>query len=170
MTSERNISSGHAGVALRVPHRVRVPLTVPGGAAVSGVSFFFVDNLLFRIHFTIVMIRWTGLAPWEQICTSCTPCPASRARAPHCPRRLLITEVIQEDSPFCLTRAITRTMIGLCYTPLSLAPRDAAVSGYISRSDVADEIFRSDVWTQICRSCTPCPASHASLLLYYSQA
>ena len=22
-------------------------------------------NLLFRIHFIIVMIRWTGLAPWE---------------------------------------------------------------------------------------------------------
>jgi len=26
---------------------------------------FFIDNLLFRIHFIIVMIRWTGLAPWE---------------------------------------------------------------------------------------------------------
>jgi len=24
---------------------------------------FFIDNLLFRIHFTIVMSRWTGLAP-----------------------------------------------------------------------------------------------------------
>ena len=24
-----------------------------------------IDNLLFRIHFVIVMIRWTGLAPWE---------------------------------------------------------------------------------------------------------
>ena len=23
------------------------------------------DNLLVRIHFIIVMIRWTGLAPWE---------------------------------------------------------------------------------------------------------
>jgi len=39
--------------------------------------------------------------------------------------RLLITEFIKEDSPFCLTHAITRTMIGPCYTPLSLAPRDA---------------------------------------------
>ena len=27
---------------------------------------FFIVNLLVRIHFTIVMIRWTGLAPWEQ--------------------------------------------------------------------------------------------------------
>jgi len=25
----------------------------------------FIDNLLARIHFVIVMIRWTGLAPWE---------------------------------------------------------------------------------------------------------
>jgi len=26
---------------------------------------FFIDNLLVRIHFIIVMIRWTGLAPWS---------------------------------------------------------------------------------------------------------
>jgi len=26
---------------------------------------FFIDNLLVRIHFIIVMFRWTGLAPWE---------------------------------------------------------------------------------------------------------
>ena len=26
---------------------------------------FFIDNLLVRIHFIIVMIKWTGLAPWE---------------------------------------------------------------------------------------------------------
>jgi hypothetical protein len=26
---------------------------------------FFIANLLVRIHYTIVMIRWTGLAPWE---------------------------------------------------------------------------------------------------------
>jgi len=25
----------------------------------------FIDNLLVRIHFIMVMIRWTGLAPWE---------------------------------------------------------------------------------------------------------
>ena len=25
----------------------------------------FVDNLLVQIHFVIVMIRWTGLAPWK---------------------------------------------------------------------------------------------------------
>ena len=26
---------------------------------------FFLDNPLVRIHFVVVMIRWTGLAPWE---------------------------------------------------------------------------------------------------------
>ena len=26
---------------------------------------FFIDNQLVRIHFIIVLIRWTGLAPWE---------------------------------------------------------------------------------------------------------
>ena len=29
------------------------------------VATFFIANLLVRIHFIIVMIRWTGLAPWE---------------------------------------------------------------------------------------------------------
>ena len=26
---------------------------------------FLIDNLLVRVHFIIVMIRWTGLAAWE---------------------------------------------------------------------------------------------------------
>ena len=26
---------------------------------------FFMDNLLVRIHYIIVMMRWAGLAPWE---------------------------------------------------------------------------------------------------------
>ena len=26
---------------------------------------FFIDNLMVRIHFIIVMMRWTSLAPWE---------------------------------------------------------------------------------------------------------
>ena len=26
---------------------------------------FFIDNLLVRVHMIIVMITWTGLAPWE---------------------------------------------------------------------------------------------------------
>ena len=27
--------------------------------------YFFIDNLLVRVHFVIEMIRWTGLVPWE---------------------------------------------------------------------------------------------------------
>ena len=34
-------------------------------ASRPGESEFFIDNLLVRIHCIIVMIRWTGLAPWE---------------------------------------------------------------------------------------------------------
>jgi len=30
-----------------------------------GETEFFIDNLVVRIHFIFVMIRWTGLAPWE---------------------------------------------------------------------------------------------------------
>jgi len=32
-------------------------------------SHFFIDNLLVRIHFIIVITRWTGLAPWDSIPT-----------------------------------------------------------------------------------------------------
>jgi len=35
-----------------------------GDTALQRESEFFSDNLLVRIHFIIVMIRWTGLAPW----------------------------------------------------------------------------------------------------------
>ena len=31
----------------------------------AGKKEFFIDILLVRIHFIIVMIRWTDLAPWE---------------------------------------------------------------------------------------------------------
>ena len=31
----------------------------------AGQREFLIDNLLVRIHFIIVMIGWTGLAPWE---------------------------------------------------------------------------------------------------------
>ena len=38
----------------------------PGDAAAwNHTPPFFIDNLLVRIHFIIVMIRWTGLAPSE---------------------------------------------------------------------------------------------------------
>jgi len=31
----------------------------------GGAREFFIDNLLVRIHFIIVMIRWTGLVSWK---------------------------------------------------------------------------------------------------------
>ena len=42
--------------------------TSPDGRFVASVgeeTEFFIDNLLVRIHFIIVRIRWTGLAPRE---------------------------------------------------------------------------------------------------------
>jgi len=35
------------------------------GAPQVAVPTLLIDDLLVRIHFIIVMIRWTGLAPWE---------------------------------------------------------------------------------------------------------
>ena len=53
---------------------LRVPSLLVQGAQIrrreSRATIWFsdgenVDNLLVRIHFIIVMIGWTGLAPWE---------------------------------------------------------------------------------------------------------
>jgi hypothetical protein len=41
--------------------------------------------------------------------------------------KLLITGFITDDLPFCLTSAITRSMIILCHSPLSLAPRERSL-------------------------------------------
>ena len=38
----------------------------------------FIDNLVVRIHYTIVMVKWTGLAPWE---FEGSPAPSAPARA-----------------------------------------------------------------------------------------
>ena len=37
----------------------------PSAAAAAGERDFLIDNLLVRIHFIVLMIMWTGLAPWE---------------------------------------------------------------------------------------------------------
>jgi len=37
----------------------------PGSSCRVGERDFIIDSLLVRINFIIVMIRWTGLAPWE---------------------------------------------------------------------------------------------------------
>jgi len=55
---------------------------------------FFIDNLLVRIHFIIVMIRWTGPAPWEFGTTS----PACPAHPPPCPPRT-IAGFTQQHTP-----------------------------------------------------------------------
>ena len=34
-------------------------------AGAAGERDFLIDNLLVRIHYIIVMIKWTGLVPWE---------------------------------------------------------------------------------------------------------
>ena len=36
-----------------------------GGRVRLGEKEFFIDNLLVRIHYIIVMVKWTGLAPWK---------------------------------------------------------------------------------------------------------
>ena len=43
----------------------RLPGAVPGLFLLKREREIFIDNLLVRIHFIIVTIRWTGLAPWE---------------------------------------------------------------------------------------------------------
>ena len=60
------------------------PLYTPNAVGEGGASGDRSDNLLVRIHFIIVMIRWTGLAPWEfefrfpgsltSTFPGCTPC------------------------------------------------------------------------------------------------
>ena len=44
---------------------------------------FFVDFLLVQIHFIIVMIRWTGLAPWKFEFPWHTPDATGQARKVH---------------------------------------------------------------------------------------
>ena len=70
-----SILIGIPGLVRRlVPSRVHTPQQCsarerlgirrrPGAEALE--REFCIDNLLVRIHFIIVMIRWTGLAPWE---------------------------------------------------------------------------------------------------------
>ena len=50
---------------------------------------FFIGNLLVRIHFIIVMIRWTGLAPWECCQNTAAVSSAAQHDAPFLPQRLL---------------------------------------------------------------------------------
>ena len=42
-----------------------LPKTPPAFPGPPREREFFIDNLLVRIHFIIVMVGWTGLAPWK---------------------------------------------------------------------------------------------------------
>ena len=60
-----------------VHHRLHLGGDLRGGGKGTWLCIereFFIDNLLVRIHFIIVMIRWTGLAPWLCI-TRAPPAP-----------------------------------------------------------------------------------------------
>ena len=56
--------------------------------------------------------------------------------------QLLITEFVKQDSPFCLTRVITRTMIGPSYTPLSFSSEDLERVHIRSTDSVAGDAER----------------------------
>ena len=77
---------------------------------------FFIVNLLVRIHFIIVMIRWTGLAPWE--CEF--PFPGSLAFPAAHPASRLISRVSFTSWPPLPTTskpAMQHTMIALPTVP-----------------------------------------------------
>ena len=52
-------------VLVTVPRGEEGDLALPLMLRVGHSIFTRFDNLLVRVHFIIVMIRWTGLAPWE---------------------------------------------------------------------------------------------------------
>ena len=98
-----------------------------------------------KVHLHQLNGRLTLVAsPWQTVASPWRPFVATHGRrgeeihsdwcgllsgatAPACNERLLDRDFIKEDWLFCLTRAIIRTMIGPCYTPLSLAPMVAGV-------------------------------------------
>jgi len=56
--SEGRADTPRNGAAALHPERIKERMSL-------AIREFFIDNLLVRIHFIIVMIKWTGLAPWE---------------------------------------------------------------------------------------------------------
>ena len=57
-----DLSRGSRGAGVGEARDVGVRVDGDRGA---GEREFFIDNSLVRVHFIIVMVRWTGLAPWE---------------------------------------------------------------------------------------------------------
>ena len=74
---------------------------------------FFIDNLLVRMHFIIVMIWWTGLAPWEfespfpDSLTSTSPHTGAKAAADHALARARKRRLRSSPSP-ATTRCASR--------------------------------------------------------------
>jgi len=60
-TAERQMRQ----VAMKAPREVRIPAEAKGIDVGARERKFCIDNLLFRIHFIIVMISWTGLVPGD---------------------------------------------------------------------------------------------------------
>ena len=70
--------------------------------------------------------------------------------------------------PFCLTRAVTRSMIDSCYTPLNLAPRDAPRRRARLRSrglcNCSTAFSKSRVWTRSAPRVVLCSSSYRTSL------
>jgi len=81
LTLTRSLSLTHTH-SLSLSRSLTLSFSLPGASSEAGLLLarrpqgvlhpqperereFFIDNLQVRIHFIIVMIGWTGLAPWE---------------------------------------------------------------------------------------------------------
>ena len=65
---DRHIPAGSLITVAGLTGAMTADRSADAGCAITGrcfVQVLFIDNLLVRIHFIIVMIRWTDLAPWE---------------------------------------------------------------------------------------------------------
>jgi len=93
---------GHGADAAEVPTAESVTLSrvLRHDWSPSPEREFVIDNLLVRIHFIIVMIRWTGLAPREVE----FPFPGSLASTFLLALELFLIIALRED-PECLVKA-----------------------------------------------------------------
>ena len=71
------------------------------------------------VHDWVILVIATSLSTSLDVALNQRERRSSRGRESQQGAPTMITELIKDDSPLCLTRAITRTMIGACYTPLS---------------------------------------------------
>jgi hypothetical protein len=83
-----------------------------------------IDNLLAQIRFMMVMISWTGLAPWEFECLIHGVPFASRL-----PFRIFI----EHTGPRGTARSCTESEAGLCQTLESAAHRDKSRGWNVSK-------------------------------------